>query len=66
MSGHHVLVLRLRTLTDPMDAGSKVEIKFDVESANALAGELYLRVKTSDAAGFQVGDTYMAKLVRMP
>lgn len=60
-----VLILTLRSLTDPIDAGSKVEIKFDVEAADSTRGELYLRVMTSDARGFDIGDVYMARLVKV-
>ncbi len=61
-----VLVLELRSLTGPLDAGTKMEIKFEVESTDRKKGELYLRVRTSDLKEFAIGDTYMAQLVKVP
>jgi hypothetical protein len=61
-----ILLLTLRSLSEPLDAGSKVEVKFDVQAADGRYGELYLRVLTSDASGFAVGDIYTAKLIKLP
>ena len=58
------MLLRLRAISAPMDAGSKVELKFSVELGERF-GELYLRVRVADAAGYEVGDIYAAQLVKV-
>lgn len=60
-----LLVLRLRSVSDPLDAGTKIELKFEVEQGEDR-GELYLRVRAANAAFYGVGEVYAAHLVKVP
>jgi len=59
-----ILVLTLRSIS-PLDAGTKVELKFDVETNGVKNGEFYLRVEREDEHLYKLGDVYSTRLHRL-
>lgn len=65
-AGNDTLILRLRSKSMPLDAGSKIELKFDVEAAGRPAGEMYLRIDVRDEHAYEPGQVFAARFVRLP
>lgn len=60
-----VMVLRLKLISQPIDACTKRELKFAVELEGQDCGELYLRLAIGDALAYAVGDVFAGKFVKL-
>lgn len=53
-----ILGATLRSISEPFDAGNRVEIKLALDLSQTIEGELYLRIPASWAKDYVVGDVY--------
>lgn len=60
-----VLLMVVRSVSAPFDAGQIVEVKLDVEGPYEVRGELFLRVPADEAKQWLPGDVHGARLKRL-
>jgi hypothetical protein len=60
-----IFTIKLRSVSEPFDAGLHVELKFDVSSSSGEEGELYLRVRPAEAYKYQTSEVLAGQFVRV-
>lgn len=55
----------LRSISEPFNAGSRVEVKLTFDPLHTAEGEIYWRVPASEASSYVVGDTFSVSIQRV-